>query len=349
MSAAADRDQFLENMGMLVDSGVDVLSAIDAASASAPSEQMRKVVLGIKDNIAGGATFWQALKESKLFSPATISLIKVGEESGKLSQNLKLVLTQNEKSRSFHSRILSATLYPVIVIFFMLIIGIGVAWFVLPHLAASFAQLNVALPGITRVLIGIGNFLGRYGLIAVPSFLIVIALIAYFFFFSPKTKFIGDAVLLHTPIIKSLIRDTEISRFGYVVGILLEAGIPLVDALRSLAETASLRPYRKLYRYLSEGIAAGDSFKKSFASYPAAASLLTPAVIQIIIFAEQTGRLPDAFLRFSATYEEKTELTAKNFPIIVEPILLVFVGIIVFLFAIAIILPIYSLTASISK
>lgn len=349
MSSTAEQEQLIENISMLADSGIDALSALNASLPSLQSQKVRKAVQGMKEDLENGSPFWRAFERSKLFPAYVISLVKVGEESGRLAENLKIVVAETEKTRMFRSRIISAALYPIVVVAFMIIVGTGVGWFILPKLASSFSQLNVPLPAITRDVIGLGGFLSSYGAIAVPAGLILLGAIAYVLFLFPKTRFIGDAILLHTPVIKDLVRDTEIARFGYITGVLLQAGIPLESVLRSVADITPFRSYQRFYRYLAESIVEGNSFKRSFEAYPKTASLITLPIEQMIISAEQAGKLSDVFLRFSRTFEEKTETLAKNLPVIVEPILLIIVGIVVFLFALSVILPIYTLIGSLGK
>lgn len=349
MSFSAERDQLIENISMLSDSGIDALSALDASLPVVRSGRVRRAVQGMKEDVENGAPFWRAFERAKLFPSSAVALVKIGEESGKLAENLKIIIAESEKNRVFRSRIVSAALYPIVVIAFMILIAAGVSWFVLPKLAVSFTNLNVPLPVITRAVIGIGEFLGSYGAWAVPTILVLVVAVGYFCFLFPKTRFIGDAILLHTPFIKELMRDTEIARFGYLTGILLQAGIPLENTLRSVAEITPLREYQRFYRYLAESLIDGNSFKKSFAAYPGTAMLITTPVAQMIISAEQAGKLPEAFLRFSGTFEDKTEILGKNLPIVIEPVLLVVVGIAVFLFALSIILPIYTLIGSLGN
>jgi type II secretory pathway component PulF len=349
MSFAAERDQLIENISMLSDSGIDAFSALDASLPALRSGKVRRAVQGMKEDVENGVPFWRAFERAKLFPSSVTSLVKIGEESGKLAENLKIIIAQTEKTRVFHSRIVSAALYPVVVIVFMVVIGIGVSWFVLPKLAISFATLDVSLPMITRVVIGAGEFLGSYGAIVVPAALIALTAIGYFSFVFSKTRFIGDAILFHTPFVKDLIRDTEVARFGYLTGILLQAGIPLEGALRSVAETTPLRDYQHFYHYLAESVVDGNSFKKSFAAYPETITLITAPVEQMIISAEQAGTLSGVFLRFSRTFEERTETLAKNLPIVIEPMLLIIVGAAVFIFALSIILPIYTLIGSLGN
>lgn len=338
-----ERDYFVENLSMLVASGMTIVSAISAVEQEVHSRSMKKILAALKDDIEGGSPLWRAFQRSGVFRDHTISLVRAGEESGKLSENLKLIAVQEEKDRAFRSKIRSAMMYPVFVLSLTVIIGVGIAWFILPKLATVFDQLHIQLPLITKVLIGIGKFLGAYGFIAFPVFFVCAGFLIYFIFYFPKTKFIGQGLLFSLPGINRLVREIELARFGYMLGTLLEAGIPITSALDSLYKAADFPRYKNLYAHLGGSIEDGNSFQKSFANYNKANKLVPVPIQQLIVAGEQSGNLSGALLRISAHFEAKTEDTTKNLTVILEPVLLVIVWLGVVSVALAVILPIYGL------
>lgn len=338
-----EREYFIENLGMLLSSGMNILTALRVIKEDVHSKKMRQAITDLEDKIEEGSPLWRAFARVKIVPENIVSLIRIGEETGKLTDNLKVIALQQEKERVFRSKIRSAMMYPVMVLSLTVIIGIGIAWFILPRLALVFAQLNMELPLITRLLIGFGRFLGKYGIIVVPSFLFIFAAGLYFIFIFPKTKFIGQAILFRFPIVKNLVREVELSRFGYLLGTLLQAGLPVTNALDSIYKTDSFYTYKNLYFYLRESINEGNSFQKSFASYKAINRLIPPPIRQMIVTAEQSGQLPETLLRIGRIFENKTESTTKNLTVVLEPLLLVIVWAGVVSVALAVILPIYSL------
>lgn len=172
-----------------------------------------------------------AIRKMKFLPEHVISLIQIGEDTGNLAENLKLIVEQEQKERVFRSKLRSAMMYPLFVVFVTVVVGVGISWFILPKLSTVFDQLKMDLPLITRALVGVGNFLSDYGVIAVPAFFLVMAIIMFFMFFFKKTKFIGQAILLRIPGVKKLIQQIELARFGYIFGTLLEAGLPIMYAL----------------------------------------------------------------------------------------------------------------------
>ena len=338
----------VENLTMLLAAGLTITAAIQAVKEELRSKRLKKIIQIIKDDVENGSTLWRAMNRVNIFDPATISLVRVGEESGHLSDNLKIVAEQNEKSKNFRSKIKSALMYPVFVMVLAVIVAIGVAWFILPNLATVFSQMNVKLPLITKLLIDFGQFLAKGGYIFVPLFLIFTLLVLFLLFINKKTKFTGQSILFIIPGISDLIREVEIGRFGYLLGTLLKAGIPIEEALESVAGAADFYRYRKLAQHLKINIVSGESFQSSFASYKNLKSLISHPIQQMIIAGEQSGNLADILIKIGKTFEEKTELTTKNLVTILEPLLLIIVWLGVVGVALSIILPIYSLIGNLN-
>ncbi len=338
-----ERDYLLQNLSTLITSGMTVLEALQTIEEGSRSRALTRLIKGIREDIQEGSPLWKALAAPDIFSVTALSLIRSGEESGKLSQNMRLVAEQEEKSRLFRSRIRSAMLYPVFVLSLTVVLGIGIAWFILPKLAAVFSQLKIKLPLITKMLIGAGNFLAVHGSVAVPGFLAVLSLLIFFIFFFSKTKFIGQAMLLRAPGIGNLIKEVELARFSYLLGTLLSAGLPITRALHTLTQATTIPAYQNLYIYLEQSVAEGNSFEQTFRGYPHLDRIMPVTIQRLVMTGERAGSLSRTLLSISSTYEGKVETTTKNISIILEPVLLVIVWLGVVAVALAVILPIYSL------
>lgn len=343
-----DKEYFIENLSMLMASGMNIISALDAIREGLKTKRMRVILDTLKTDVDAGSPIWKALLKTGLLSEHNISLLKIGEESGRLPANLKVISIQNQKDKIFKSKISSALLYPVIVLSLTMVVGIGIAWFVLPKLTNVFNQLNLKLPLTTKILLGIGNFLNTYGIVAVPSFLIFLAIFFYFIFIFKKTRFIGQKIILGMPGIKTVVQQIELSKFGFILGNLLGAGMPLVDALNSLREVSTFVAYQKLYVFLRDNIEEGNTFQKCFTNYPGGKKLIPYPVQTMIFTSEQSGSLKETFTMIGNMFEEKTDISTKNLSSILEPILLFVIWIVVVFVALSIILPIYNLTGSLS-
>ena len=338
-----ERDYFVENLSMLISGGMPIIGALDAIAQELRSRRMKNIIAAIKSDIESGSPLWRTLAKTSLFPEHAVSLIRLGEESGKLTQNLKVVAIEQEKERVFKSKLRSAMMYPAFVLSLTVIIGVGIAWFILPKLATVFAQLKITLPLITKILIGAGTFLGNYGGYVVPAAIAVMVMLFFFVFSFSKTKFVGQFILFSSPGIKDLIKEVEVARFGYLLGTLLEAGVPITHALDSLANATEISPYRKLYLHLRDSVSDGNSIQKSFAVFSHTNRLIPAPIQQLVVAGEQSGTLSATLLKIGQIYETKSDTTTKNLTVILEPILLVIVWLGVVAVALAVILPIYNL------
>ncbi len=344
-----EKDYIIENLSLLIGAGLDVLTALTLLKSDIRSSAMRHALDGIINDIDNGLSLSEALEDSGLFPLYMVTVIRIGEGSGRLEENLKVVALQDERDRSFRSQVRSAMMYPLFVFSFTLIIGIGIAWFILPRLATVFGGLHLKLPWITRALMGLGQWLGIHGATAVPLLLLASMTIFYFAFFFSPTKFIGQWFLFRVPGIKKLLQELELSRFGYLLGTLLNAGIPITTAVNSLVQASSFHSYRKLYTHLQVQLEEGNSVQKSLASYPHSTRLIPSPVQGVIAAGEQSGTMATALLRLGQNFSAKTEATAKNLTTLLEPLLLIIVWLGVMGVALAVFLPIYNLVGGLDQ
>ncbi len=339
----------MDNIGIQLSSGLDVLQAIEAVEKDAQSWALARILRMIAEDVLSGVPFWQALGDTHLFSMHIVSLIRIGEESGKLAENIAVIASEQDKERVFQSRIRSALLYPVFVLSLTVVIAVGIAWFILPNIITVFKQMDIALPLPTRILMVVGRFFRDYGHIAAPSIVFGTVAFVYGVFFHPQTKFIGQWLLFRVPGIRRIMQQLELARMGYVLGNLLEAGLPIVEAIESLADATALRSYKKFYQGLARRIEDGDSFAVIFDSQKRIRHLVPVSIQQIITTGEQTGHLPKSLKKIGEIYEGKTETSTKNIAVILEPILLVIVWVGVVTVALSVVLPIYSLIGGLNS
>jgi type II secretory pathway component PulF len=339
-----ERDYYIENLSLLISSGMGISSVLSAMSLSVKSRKMKKITKVIESMVNAGMPLWKAFEETHLLPERVISLIRSGEEAGRLADHLNLVTIQQHKEKVFQSRLRSALLYPGIVILLAVIVALGSAWLILPKFVGIFAESEGTLPFATRILLDIGEFFGRYGYIAVPFIIIFFSLLTYSLFFYKKTKYIGDFILFHIPGIKDLVQGVELARFGYIFGVLLQAGFQVGEALESVKKGTTYDSYRKFYDHLESCVTRGVSFEEAITSFPKADHYLPIPIQQLIVSAEKSGRLPETFIRIGVIFEEKTDAMSRDLATVLEPIVLIIVGLIVGFIVMAIIEPIYGLT-----
>lgn len=338
-----EKDFFIENLALLISSGMGITAALESMSASIKNKKLKKIVSYIEESVSMGLPLWQAFRETKLFPDRVISIIKSGEESGHLPEHLNLVTVQLHKEKVFKSRVRSALLYPGIVLILAFAVGLWLSWFILPKIVSIFNQPIANLPISTKILLYVSDFFKYYGMYAVPGFIVISFLLIYILFVNKKTKFLGDAIIFIIPGIKDLVKGVEIGRFGYVFGALLQAGFLVDESLESIKKGTDYRAYQKFYSYLQENISKGETFKSSFTSYKNADKFIPRHIQQLIIASEKSGHLPETLIRIGVIFEEKTEAMSRDLATILEPMVLILVGLFVGFILSAIMGPIYEL------
>jgi len=345
---AKDREYLTTNLTMLLKAAVPVGEALESLASTSNSKLFKQAITQMQHDIDEGMPLWKVLQRSGVISDQTLALVRLGEESGNLVANLEVATRQEEKQRILRSKVRSALIYPIFVLGLTGVVGIAVAWFLLPRLSQTFTQLNVPLPFISKFFLNIGVFLKQYGMYAIPGGLIAMILLLYLLFAAPKTKRAGIWLLFHTPGISRLMYEVEIARFGYLFGTLLEAGLGVTEALELLQNSTNAPQYQRFYRYLRDAFDQGYGFRDALPKYKGSRKLLPGSVQQLIIAGERSGSLAETLLTVGRTYEQKADTSTENLEVILEPILLVIVWLGVMGVAIAVILPIYKLTSGLS-
>lgn len=334
---------FVQNLAVLIGAGMSITAALDSVYSEVTSFRMRSALREVIESVNNGSPLSKAFKDAGIVSSHTLALVSLGEVSGNLSSNLQVAALQNEKEAVFRSRVRSALAYSSFVLITALVVGIGVAWYVLPQIADFFVGLNAPLPPLTKAIIAVGFFLQQYGYVFIPAFIGIFAITFYFLFSFPKTRFIGHSILFHLPIIKKLILETEVSRFGFLSGTMVKAGVPLHTVFELLPNTTTFGNYKELYERIFKQVIEGSSFQKIFSNDKRIGKLLPLAVRQMMVAAEQSGTLSDTLVKIGEIYEAKVDATSRGIPAFLEPALLLVIGAMVAVLALGVLMPVYQL------
>lgn len=343
------QDVFLQNLAELIASGIPLLDVLDALSNERSLRSFRPVATVIYESISRGEPLWRSLEMVGVFSPHAITLIRIGEETGKLSQNLQVLVIQQEKQKIFLSRIVSALLYPIFILSVTVVVGITIAWFILPRLVNVFAQLRTDIPLVTRVLIRIGAIMQAHGDIIILGFFAILILAYLFLFEFSRTKKFGYWLLLHIPGVGRLLTEIEIARFGFVFGSLLDVGTSPIYAIDSVRATTMFPQYKRIYSKLNSAIENGITLSGAFDANPWMNRYIPISVQRTIAVGERSGTLVASMQKIGDTYTAKSEITIKNLTVLLEPILLVIVAAGVLFVALAVVLPIYQLVGNLNR
>ena len=334
---------FSRNLSAMLSAGLALSRALSIAERQA-SPHFKVIIADLNEEIRKGSTLAQALgKHGAVFTPLFISMVRAGEESGGLAAGLKVLATQMEKSYILLKKIRGALIYPTIVIAIMIAITILMLIYVVPTLSSTFQELNVQLPLMTRIVVGASNFLTN-------NFLLFIVLLAGVVGGAvtlarlPKGKRTIDYVLVRIPLIGTMVRETNAARTGRTLASLLSAGVPVLSALSITRAVIQNSYYKDILSEAEEATRTGAPMSAVFLKdehyYPA-------FVGEMISVGEETGSVPEMLEKVAVFYEDEVDQKTKDLSTVIEPFLMIFIGVGVGFFALAMIAPTYSLVDAI--
>lgn len=340
-----ERILFTKHLSTMYKSGIPITEALTTLISQTRSQAFKKVLSSVLADVDNGQTLAKALgKHPKVFDEFYVSLVDISEESGTLEENLEFLAKQLSKDLALRKKIKAAMLYPAIVVSMMGIVGGAISFFVLPKLVDFFESFDVELPLATKILLLIARTVDNYGV------LILIILVGIVFLFRlllkvSKFRFYFHIFLLKVPIFGSLVNYGQISRFSRNFGTLVKSGVPAVKSLEITSETLTNLKFKKdLYevaRSLAKGKNIGQTLGSSvFWEYP-------PIVSKMVAVGEKSGKLDEVLLYLAEFYDDEIDELSQNLSTMLEPVLLIVIGLAVGFVALAIISPIYELTGSI--
>lgn len=344
--SAQERSEFANNLSVMLKSGITIDSALSSLAKQTKSPYFKKAIENVESDIARGIMLSKAFeKEVKVFSPIFVSLIAAGEQSGTLQENLTFLADWFERSADLTREVKGATLYPKLVLGAALLLGSGLGVFILPRLIPLFEQLDVELPLITRVLLATTVFLQTYWfwcIIGLVSLGIVCFLLTRIYIVK---RFI-HSLQISMPFLGPIIGQYQLALITQLFATLLRSGLPIINAMVIIeAATPNVR-FKESIKAMQQEVTKGRVLSNIMARHT---RLYPPMAVNIVSVGEQSGTLADSFAYLSAYYTKEVKAKAKRLPTIVEPLLLIFIALVVGLIALAIIVPIYEITGSINK
>ena len=333
-----------QNLSVMLDAGLTVPEALDTLEEQSTGK-LKRVLARVNSDVQSGTLLGDALeKERKTFSPVFIASVHIGENSGTLSENLVHVSEQMERDLEVRRNVQGAMLYPGIILSATLILGLALATFVLPQMTSVFDSLNVELPITTRITLWIADLFQNHGALITPSVILgfgALVLLLKQRFMHPFTH----RVILHLPAIKTFVHDINRARFARSIGTMLKNGVPIQEALQIGGDVLPNYVYRHSINDMVRKIESGETFSEIVAIYPK----LYPKMVQrMIAVGERSGSLGDTLSYLARFYEGKVAIKAKSLSTVVEPLLLVMIGLGVGFLALSIFTPIYSVTEGLS-
>ncbi|MBU1164069.1 type II secretion system F family protein [Patescibacteria group bacterium] len=335
---------FVQQLGIMIKTGISLSVALNTLSRQASNKKFKTILLSLKSEVEKGNLLSKGLeKYSQDFGELFINMIKTGETSGKLEDVLKQLYIQMKKDHEIVGKVKGALIYPAIVITMMIVIGILMMVYVIPNITSIFEEVNAQIPLFTRILIWLSKFITANGILVAAVSLISITIFVRLITWE-KGKFQFHRILLRTPVVGKIIVKINLARFCRTLSSLLKTDIPIVKTFGITADVLSNRLYRKALNEAKEQIQKGVSIEKSLNVYP---KLFPPVILQMIAVGEDTGSLDDVLQESAIFYEDEVSQTMDNLPSIMEPVLMVILGLGVAAMAVAVIMPMYSLSQAI--
>lgn len=336
-----DKIFFTKNLGVMLKAGLSLGKALEALAEQATTAKFKKILTAVEDKVKKGHSFAEALKDHpKTFNELFISMIESGEASGNMEEVLKQLHKQMSRDQELISKVKGAMIYPSIVVTAMVGIGTAMMIFVVPKFVSIFEEVNAELPIITRMLISVSKFITSNGLVVALALIILVTVAVYFFRTERGKKFL-HMIFLKLPIMAPISKKINLARFSRTLSSLLNTDIPIVQSFEITAKVLGNFYYKQALREAAEKIKKGeqvnDVLRKHYKLFPA-------VVVQMITVGEETGSLDSILDEVASFYEDDVDQTMKNLPTIIEPILMLILGAGVGFMAVAIMMPMYSLT-----
>jgi type IV pilus assembly protein PilC len=332
-----------EQMALMLDTGTTVVEALEALAEQTSNEDLAETLRHVARDVSGGFPLATALEaHPSVFNNVYVASVRAGEASGTLNKVFARLQDHLRKREEFASSIRTALVYPVILTILATGAIIFLVGFVLPKFRLVFANSGVPLPLPTRMLLGGADLVRLYWY--APLILVcALGTGAYLFIASPRGKLALDKFLLRLPFVGSLITTIQTSALLRIMGELLNSGVPLVEAMDVAGRACGNTLFSDLVRRISNGVLQGQSFAHSFCL----SSLIPAPIKQMITTGERTGKLGPVMSRIAGFQEDAAENQLKRFSVIFEPMIIIVMGIIIGFIAVAILLPLFKLTAAV--
>jgi type IV pilus assembly protein PilC len=342
-SSVKEHDKIIlaTNLAAMISAGLSISRALAVSERQAKNPKLKSVLLFIRGDIQKGGTLSGALDRfPRIFPKLFVAMVRAGEESGTLDEALTSIANQLTRSYELKKRITGALIYPTIIV--LAIIGIGFLMMteVVPTLSQTFKELGAELPRSTQAIIAVSDFMVNYTIIVIAGVLLLVGGV-YALLRTNAGRRGRDRVFLGIPVIGDLVREINAARSARTFSSLLAAGVDIVTALKITGEVVQNSYHRDVLKAAEEKVQSGGSLSEVFMQNE---DLYPPLMGEMVAVGEETGALSDMLVRVADFYESEVAQKTKNMSTIIEPFLMILIGITVGFFAVAMIGPIYSLS-----
>jgi type IV pilus assembly protein PilC len=334
---------FTRQLATMIDAGLPLVQSMESLSSQQESKVFKNILREIREDVEGGSTFAGALKKHPgTFNELYTNLVVAGEEGGILDNILNRLANYIEKSEALKKKVKSALIYPATIVGVAVVVVMILMIFVIPVFETMFKSAGQNLPLPTLIVVTLSKLIKKYVIIFIP------AMILLFFMFrkyyqTQNGKAVIDRLLLKLPVFGSLFKKIAVARFSRTLGTLVSSGVPILDGLSIVSRTAGNRTIETAILNARASIREGETIAEPLSR----SGLFPPMVIQMISVGESTGALDSMLSKIADFFEEEVDIAVVNLTSLLEPLLMVFLGVVIGGVVIAMYLPIFQMASAV--
>ncbi len=333
---------FSRQLAIMFRSKVPLVESLRVLSSQTKNLDFKETILELSEEVEGGTAFSKALStHSKVFSSFYVAMVKSGEVSGKLAEVLNYLANHLEREYHLAARTRGALIYPALIVFVVILVLALLVFFVIPQLAGVLEGTDQSLPLLTKIIIDSSSFFRSWGWLVI----LVISILIFFcfrYYFTEKGKKFFDRTFLRLPIIGSLLKMIYITRFAENLSTLISGGLPIAQALETVGDIIGNTSYKEIIFKTRDEVRRGEPISGVLTRSP---ELFPPVFVQMVLVGEKTGSLDTTLMNIVDFYRKEIDRTIDNTLSIVEPVLIVFLGLVVAGLMLSILMPLYRMLA----
>jgi type IV pilus assembly protein PilC len=336
---------FTRQFATMIDAGLPLVQCLEILASQQENKVFKKALTEIRTSVEGGLTFAAALKQHpKIFSALYANMVEAGEAGGILDTILNRLAVYMEKAMALKKKVKSAMIYPSTIVTVAVAVVIFLLVFVIPTFKAMFEGFGATLPLPTQIVLELSRIVRSYFLVGIGAFVVAILGIRWWYG-TPSGRLAIDSFLLKTPVFGVLIRKVAVAKFTRTLGTLISSGVAILDGLDITARTAGNKVVEQAVLKTRASIAEG----KTIAEPLKASGVFPPMVVQMIAVGEQTGALDAMLGKIADFYDDEVDTAVTNLTALLEPMLMVFLGVVIGGVVIAMYMPIFKLVTVVGR
>lgn len=333
---------FTKQMATLLNSGIKLTDSLSVLSMQINDVKLKNAIIDIRDRVVTGESFTDAIKEyGDYFDVIYVSMVRVGDMTGTLGQSLAAIANFMEKRRKVESKIITAMIYPAVLVFFCFCVVLFLTIYVIPKIADQIAQAGQELPWVTQRLMDFKDIVTSWKLIIVIAVLVLIVSALWRFLKTERGAYLRDKLILSLPLFGPLIKQRVVARFASTLSTLLGSGLSMAESLRVVAEVTGNSIMKKAIHHARERILAGADIATPLRD----SGVIDPAIAHMVAVGEKSGELEKMLKNISDNLEASSDVVIERLSTAVEPVIIIIMAAIVGIIAYATISPILEVTS----